>query len=204
MENDTMSVGMKTYTDIDEKKLVLSILQGDKEALRMLIKDLEKKLRPYLVNHVSNEKDSEELCQDILLSFLDALPLFSFRSSLWTFVLGIARHEVADYWRKKYAKRVIRSVPLVSSLYDQALYSSEIVSDDISERISHVYTLLTPTYRDILMWKYEDRLSIKDIAARMKTTVKATESVLYRARVSFQDLYTKLYGAPEFSVLSMD
>lgn len=192
---------MFAQDDKKESILVSRILRGDTQALHSLIKTYEPKLLLYVRSKVGNEKDCEELVQDILLSFLDALPLFAFRSKLWTFMLGIAHHEVMDYWRKKYAKKVIRCVPLMNVLYDRALYSSEELSEDVSVQIQHVYRSLSPMYRKILILKYEEKLSIKEIAKKLRMSVKSAESKLYRARIAFQDMYTKLYGEPQFSVL---
>ena len=41
---------------------------------------------------------------------------------------------------------------------------------------------LSEQYRQALEWKYIDRMSVREIAQRWRTTEKAVESVLFRAR----------------------
>jgi hypothetical protein len=38
-----------------------------------------------------------------------------------------------------------------------------------------------------LEWKYLDKLSVREMADRWETTVKAVESILFRARREFRD-----------------
>lgn len=186
---------------IQEQRRVRAVLSGNKRVLRSLIKELEPKLKAYVSSRVANGKDGEEIVQDTLLAMLDALPLFGFQSTLWTFTISIAKHEIADYWRKRYAKKFIRAVPLIHSVYDHSLYSSAEISEDLNERVEKVYRTISPLYRKILIWKYEEGVSIKEIARRLKITAKAAESKLYRARVVFQDTYTQMFGPPQFAVL---
>jgi RNA polymerase sigma-70 factor (ECF subfamily) len=102
-----------------EEILVKKIIGGDKQAFRWFYKNQELGLGKFVSSKISNKEDAEEVAQDIWLSFLDSLPLFRFGSSLRTFLWSIARHEVADYYRRKYAKRVIKLVPLVDKVYQE-------------------------------------------------------------------------------------
>lgn len=52
--------------------------------------------------------------------------------------------------------------------------------------IREVMDGLSEQYRTALEWKYLDKLSVRDIAARWQTTEKAVESILFRARGEFR------------------
>lgn len=187
---------------MDEKQLVTGILRGDGKALRQLYLTHEPQLKRYVISRVKSPTDAEEIVQDTFLAFLDALPLFNFQSSLWTFLVSITRHEIADYWRKKYAKKAIRAIPLLGGLYDRSLYSSLETAGDVHGAIDAVYAKLHPSHVQLLKWKYEDGLKIKEMAGKLKQSAKATESQLFRARNAFQEMYTSIYGEPEFSVVA--
>ncbi len=53
---------------------------------------------------------------------------------------------------------------------------------------------LPPRYGDALEWKYIQGYSVKEIAARMDLSFEATQSLLARAKRSFQDIYGTLVG----------
>lgn len=175
----------------DEKKLVDLVLSGDKGAARRLYGLVEKRVSVFFEAKTQTWEDAEELVQDTFLHFLDALPLFRGRSSVTTFLMGIARHELMDYWRKKYAKRVIKVVGdqwLVSG--DWCLVEQrEDVSKKMNAALEKAYRQLKPIQVDLLRWKYEEGKSVKEIAGMLGWSIKAVEAQLYRSRKAFQRVY---------------
>ncbi len=161
------------------------LLAGDKPTLRRFYKNHHPRLLSYIASRVKTREDAEEIAQDAFLSFLDSLPLFSFRASLWTFLVSIARHEIADYFRRLYAKKAIKYVPFVDQIYTKPLYSA----DQTAQAFNAAIIKLTPKHQTIILWKYEDGLSIKQIAGRLGISLKAAESRLFRARQAFKLTY---------------
>ena len=171
-----------------DKKLVARIFSGDKKAFEIFYKEHVQGLTRFVGSKVGEGVDVEETVQDAFLSFLDSLPLFSFRSTLKTFLYSIARHEVADYFRRKYAKRALKLVPIVGEYVSRELYTTH----ELSAAIDGVYRKILPEYAVILQMKYEEGMSVKEIARKMKLSVKASESRLFRARKAFQLEYANV------------
>lgn len=187
-------------TNQEEKQIVSLFLNGDKESLMYLYKNLYPRLKKFIKTKISTKEDIEELSQDTFLNFIDALPLFSHKSSLWTFLVSIAKHEVSDYYRKQYAKKTIKSLPLFGNLYERQLDNADQTALQLHQTIELVYSHLKPTHALILRLKYQEQKSIKQIAQILNLSHKATESLLYRARSAFQLIYVELYGKPSFSI----
>jgi RNA polymerase sigma-70 factor (ECF subfamily) len=159
------------------------------------------KLRSRLVKFVSqkvgNLMDVEEIVQDTLISALDSLPGFKNESSLSTWVLAIARHEVADFYRRQKIKQVFFSkLPFLKNLVSQAL-GPELAYQELEtkKRILATFKNLSEGYAQILRLKYIEELSMRQIAQKLKITVKAVESKLTRARLAF----VKTYALKDFS-----
>jgi RNA polymerase sigma-70 factor (ECF subfamily) len=138
-----------------------------------------------LISKVQVKQDAEEVLQDTYLAFLDTLPLFRGESSLETYLWSIARHELADYWRKKYAKKAIRAIPFMDQIYVEQLFSRA----ETNAHIARIYSILPAKETAILKMKYEEGLNVKQIAAELRVSVKAVESRLFRARRAFQLAY---------------
>lgn len=170
---------------MSEKELVKRILRGESKAFEEFYRQNQAGLRRWVGSKVGDSRDAEELTQDAFLSLLDSLPLFSFKSSLKTWLYSIARHEIADHFRRKYAKRVLKLVPIVGEYVAREVYSTQ----EIAERIERAYRQLVPEYAVMLRLKYEEGWSIKRIAERLKVSMKAAESKLFRARRAFQLAY---------------
>jgi RNA polymerase sigma-70 factor (ECF subfamily) len=174
----------------EEYRQAEKLKQGDRRAFEGFYQETRKELFLYIVGKVSVRADAQELTHDTYLSFLDSLPLFAGKCGLKTYLFSIARHEVADYFRKKYAKKVILTVPFMDHLYTEKLYSNALLNDEI-ERI---YARLSSDYVVILKLRFEDGMRVVEIASRLQLSFKATESRLLRARRAFQKAYLKLYG----------
>ncbi len=56
---------------------------------------------------------------------------------------------------------------------------------------------LPDRYGDALEWKYIQELSVQEIAARLKVSPKAAESLLSRAREAFRDAFAAVPSGAE-------
>lgn len=182
---------MKTELYEQDRQLVARILNGDARAVRTLYGIIRPLLNRLFNNKVKVKEDVDELIQDTFLHFLDALPLFRFQSSLKTFVFGIAHHELMDYWRKKYAKRAIRVVSgqWAADSGQWVVEQSEDVSKRMNLALEQAYAQLKPIQAKLLRWKYEEGISVKEMAFTLGWSMKAVESQLYRARKAFRAVY---------------
>lgn len=169
-------------SDIELRQRILS---GDKAVFRAFYAQTKPILVGYIQQRIPSTADAEEIMQDSYLSFLDSLPLFQGNSSLETFLISIAKHEIADYWRKYYAKKAIHTLPFMEQIYKESIYSAAVLAHEIEA----TYRELHHREAQILRLKYEDGLSIKQIAQKLEISFKAAESRLFRARQSFQLAY---------------
>lgn len=137
------------------------------------------------------EEEVEEILQDTFLSAFDSLPLYRGESSVSTWLISIARHEVADFYRKRYIRQAVeKTAPLFENMMSEIM-SPEFVMEKkkIERRFFATYRGLSRQYQDILSYRYELSMSVKEIAERMDLSFKATESLLYRARLAFREAY---------------
>ena len=172
------------------ERLVEEVLQGKRVAATRFYQMLAPRVRRFLQTKLAEEA-VEEILQDTLLSAFDSLPLYKGEASLTTWLISIARHEVADYYRKRAVRRVVEQTsPLFDGMVSDLL-SPEFVyyQEKTRKRFLAAYRSLSAAYQDILSYRYELSLSVKEIAVRMNLTPKATESLLYRARTAFMVAY---------------
>lgn len=171
-------------------ELISLVLSGEKGAATRFYKEFAPKLRRYL-NAKLPEGEVEEVLQDTFLSAFDSMPLFRGESSISTWLISITRHEVADFYRKKYVRSAIEhTAPLFENMVSELLspeFSME--KEKIEKRFFSTYRKLSRQYQDVLSYRFELSMSVKEIASRMDLSFKATESLLYRARLAFREEY---------------
>lgn len=156
----------------------------------LLSKETRKRLVRFVEQKVAYE-EVEEIVQETLLAAWDSLPLFKQKSSLFTWVCGIARHEIADYYRKRKIKQIVFSkLPFLREIVDKAL-GPELAYQELETKRKILKTLksLSEGYSQILRLKYVEGLSMKEMANKLKISVKAVESRLSRARSAFRKEY---------------
>ena len=158
------------------------------EKIDLLLSDSLPKLKKYILSKVSESKDAEEIVQETLISASLSYPLFKGDSSFFTWVAAIANHEIADFYRKKKIKTILFSrFPFLENIVSEALTPDEnFEKQELRKEVKKVLSCLSEGYSEILRLKYYQGFSMGEIARKMKTTVKAVESRLSRAREAFR------------------
>lgn len=169
--------------------IIVEVNQG--EFTREIYQKYEARLRGFIAQKVSDEQDVEEILQDTFVSAFDSSPTFSGRSSFFTWLCGIAKHEIADFYRKRKIKTILSSrFPFLEGLADQALGpEEELIEAELKREIRAVFRKLSEGYREVLRLKYIDGYSVAQIAEELGTTFKAVESRLFRARKAFAKIW---------------
>src|SRR5690606_15628063 len=131
-------------------------------------------LKRFIQTKIESDHDVEEIIQETFINCLKHLPLFMGNSSIKTWMLGIARHEVADFYRKRYAKKAIRLLPLTEM-------GNEAQIDDVhevSEKVKAVIHRMSHHQRELLQLKYIDGKKVEEIALELGKSIKSIESEL--------------------------
>lgn len=170
-----------------DAELLIDLKHGHPEAVKAWYSKFLKPLQKHILQKVENRHDADELVQDTFLSCMKHLPLFRGESSIWTWMTRIAHHEVADYYRRKYAKKVVQTLSL-SDLSEVPKIES---SKEISQKVAAVLKKMSVTSRELLQQKYVDKQHVKAMAADCGKSVKSVESLLFRARTEFRELYAR-------------
>ena len=169
-----------------DQQLLNRLKKGEAGAVREWYQQYFPRVKRVVDGRVSVGADAQEIAQDVFTSCLKHLPLFRGDSSIWTWMQRIARHEVADYYRKKYAKRALQTFPLLDIILHEAPPAN---AHETSEKVKQTLRELPAEYQELLLLKYVDKKRVKQIALEMDRSVKAIESDLFRAREAFNTAY---------------
>ena len=134
---------------------------------------------------------AEEILQDTFLSAYMSWPAFSGRSSFFSWLAGIARHEIADYYRRQKIKEIVFSrLPFLKKIVSRALSPETVYEEkELKEKVKRTFARLSEGYCQILRLRYIDGLTVTELAKKLGISYKATESKLFRARLAFQRIF---------------
>lgn len=169
----------------EDAQIIALLKLGDPDAVAYWLQTYERRLYRFFLSKVSHPSDAQELTQDTFMSCLKHLPLFRGDSKIWTWMMSVARHEVSDYFRKKYAKRALQLLPLSELLLTTKLESTEELADQVGQALSR----MSAVSRELLLQKYVDGKRVAVIAAEQDQSEKSIESQLYRARLEFREQF---------------
>jgi RNA polymerase sigma-70 factor (ECF subfamily) len=178
----------------DDEMLINQILARDRHALSVFYRKFAPQLSACIHHKIANANDAEEVLQDTLYAFLEAIRDFQGASSVKTFLFSICRNKIIDYYRRKKLKQIVFSqTPNLEAIVSPILNPEEELDTELlKEKIQKVFRIILPHYRKLILLKYEEDLSIRQIAGRCAVSVRGAESQLSRARKAFVALFISI------------
>ena len=128
---------------------------------------------------------AEELTQEAFVEAIRHRRRFDGRSDPLTWVIAIARHKLADHYRRL-AREERRHLSLVSSETVDGRVDDPIPEAEGREVVIRVLRAMPASQRAALVFRYLDDLPVPEIARRIGRSPSATESLLSRARDRFR------------------
>jgi RNA polymerase sigma-70 factor (ECF subfamily) len=143
----------------------------------------------YLLARCGTQVVAEDLTAETFLAAVDATrgDLAPQMSTGW--LVGVARHKLADHWRQQ--SREERKLRVVASDPRHTSTASDPWEAELDAVHAHqVLAQLAPQHRLALTLRYVDDLPVPRVAETIDRSVHATEALLMRAKEAFRRAYT--------------
>jgi RNA polymerase sigma-70 factor, ECF subfamily len=171
----------------DDMQLVAGVLSKDRKATAEFVTRYTDGVYRYIRGRVPQLEAVEDLVQETFLAAWESLANFRAEAQLHHWLLGIARHKVEDYYRKRLR---LAEVPGDDdpSIEPAVLSKIEEQLDEAlqQQRIQQTLASLPEPYGLALLWRYRDGRSMREMADLSGKTEKAMERLLARAREHFR------------------
>lgn len=178
----------------DDELVELARVQDPKghKAFEVLIERHNLWLTRLLRGLVSHPQDAEELVQNTLVRAFFALPKFRGDSSFKTWLRTIASREAFNHYRSKGRRREHTTEEMPETSHQATIDDSELDDFDQLDERQHIELALTKVpypYKEILILRYVEELSLDEISATLELGKSATKMRLMRAREYFKTAY---------------
>jgi RNA polymerase sigma-70 factor (ECF subfamily) len=175
---------------VEERELVAAVLRRDRKAAARFVADYTDSVYAYVRHRLAPRADLvDDLVQDVFLAALASLSTFQGTSSLRSWLLGIARHKVESYYRRRLREPDALTDDHPEPTANSAPLDEVIDRERMEERTQQVLKRLPETYGLALLWRYWENRSVRDMAEATGKTDKAVERLLARARARFRELW---------------
>jgi RNA polymerase sigma-70 factor (ECF subfamily) len=176
----------------DERELVASILRNDRKAAARFVAAHIDAVYGYARQRLAPRADLvDDVVQDVFLAALNGLASFHGHSSLRTWVIGIARHKIDDVYRQRLrVSEAIDDADAVEEPSSPAL-DEQIDAARVRDKARQVLAQMPERYGLLLLWRYWEQRTTREMAAAIGTTEKSVERTLARARAQFKQFWLK-------------
>ena len=177
----------------NERILLDAVLKKDRKATAEFVSRYADPIYGYVSQRLAPRADLvEDLVQEVFLVALQKLDTFAGKSSVLAWLLGIAKHKVEDLYRAR-----LREPESFSDIEDSSQsgpvdlpkFDELIDRARAQEKTQRILARLPEAYGLVLLWRYWEDHSTKEMVAQTGRTEKAMERLLARARAYFRRLW---------------
>ena len=188
-----------------EREIALGLQAGKPEAWHALYDEFAEPLWQTVARHLGpHQTEVADIVQETMMAAARSARQFDLsRGSLWMWLSGIARNNIALHFRKN--KRRDRLKPgndgtaIAAQLLpwlenQQADPCAALESAELAGLVRAALTELPHDYETLLVAKYIEEITVEQLAAAENSTPMAIRSKLTRARQAFRETFAKTTG----------
>ncbi len=170
-----------------DQSILDRIARGDRDALAALYARYQAPLFRYLVQITGDHGLAEEVLQDTLVAVWKGAASFEGRSTVQTWLIGIARRQAHNNQRR-------RAVPLADASELDVLAAGEPEPEDAAlasverEELAAAIGCLATVHREALVLAFVNGLSYREMAAALGIPEGTVKSRLSNAKRALRDL----------------
>lgn len=179
----------------ETKALARGLRRRDPDLLAALIAQYEYRLFRYLLYLTGSEDAARDVFQETWLRVLARGHQYDGVSRFDSWLFSIARHLVIDSSRRRKMDSLdelldpAREGPAQEPLSSEgASPLAEYENTELAARISSILARLPAVYREILLLRFQEDLSLKEIAGIIRAPLATVKSRLYRGLSAAREL----------------
>lgn len=194
LEKITQTISIDKQSDEQLVRLVVD-KQND-YAISLLYDRYSHKIFSRSLSFVKDREIAEDLTHDIFMKILLSLSSFKFKSKFSTWIYSITYNYCVDYLRKRQKVRFQHSeYQKETDIYisDEEIADTRELQKIKVERLMTILEGINSDEKMILMMKYRDGLSIKQIQDIFELSESAVKMRLKRAKEKVKKIHSKKY-----------
>lgn len=170
---------------MDDRTLVKRVISGDQGAYVQLINRYQRLVAHMVARLIDDDRDREELAQDIFIKVYDHLGAFNFNSKLSTWIATIAYRHCVNFLKKNKKWKV---TDLEETQVKEMETSHQVEEIDMAAHVRQLIEKLPEHYRVILTLYHLEGMSYPEIVKVMNMPEGTVKNYLFRARKKLKDL----------------
>lgn len=170
-------------------QLILKAREKDQKAQTQLINLFWVDVFSFVLKKVKDENDADEITVNVFSKVLNKLDLFDPSFQFKTWILTIAQNTMIDFWRKK-SRESEDATDDLHEVKNHFAQSPEelLISEEEQAKILKIVESMDSNYREIIMLRFFEEKSIKEIAEELNLSISNTKVRIMRAKKVLAEL----------------
>ena len=170
---------MKSIHTLTDEKLVDMYIKGNDNAFDVLMKRHESKIFSYILFAVKSQELAEDLFQDVFVKVIVRLRSGKYQENgkFQAWLLRVAHNLIIDHYRRSPNEAIISNDASEVDLFkDNSLpihesREEELINQQLIEEVKHLITKLPEAQRQVLVMRYYEEMSFKEIAEQTHCSI---------------------------------
>jgi RNA polymerase sigma-70 factor (ECF subfamily) len=147
----------------------------------------------FISSAVRNRADAQDILQDVAVAILDghSLPMSDRDFTAWS--IGIARHKIADHFRRKSHRHLVMGDEVLQDVADAFAAHADAWTAE-GHALEHCLDRVKGDAKHLLHLRYRDGHSPQEIAHRLGRTSEAIRASLLRVRRALRECIERRLG----------
>ena len=169
-----------TDTLMDEREVVLRLIDGDEEAFCELYAAYKNRLLYFALKFVKSHEFAEDIFQDAFTVVWQTRRFINPEASFSSYLYTIVRNRILNQLRDMANEDQLKEQILSQAIDSTNETNNHILLNDLKEIIARALEQLTPRQREVFKMSRELQMSHKEIAEKLQIPVRTVEDHIYK------------------------
>ena len=176
-----------------DAQLIQASIQGNENAFKMLVERYQSQVAAAVIGMLGPGQEAEDTGQETFIRFYQNLRQFRGDSSVATYLTRIAMNLSLNKLKKKRKMQSRFRKPLEN--FEQTIADPDFKSyDNTKELIQQALDQLKPEFRSVIVLRFFQEYSIREISEVLKIPQGTVLSRLARAQKKLHDILAPIFG----------
>ncbi|MEG0452364.1 MAG: RNA polymerase sigma factor [Coprobacillus sp.] len=170
---------------MNEKFYIRRIKKGDHQALDIFIENLYPQVYTFILRKVKGDDVAQDLTQEVFVRFIKALPTYEYQKKTLNYLYRISSHVCLSYYKKQRYDYEIEEEHIEDKRVD---VHEAIIKQFHHDELIEAVRLLKPLQQDVIILKYFEQYTFKEIADIYNENISTIKSRHYQALIHLKKI----------------
>jgi RNA polymerase sigma-70 factor, ECF subfamily len=175
-----------------EAEIITRVLNGDRQAYALLVDEYKNKIYILAFRMTNNREDADDLTQEIFIRAYKNLWRFNLKKKFFTWLYTISINLIRNHLKKAKIDKLLNQTNNIKySAEENKSAEAVLIASYEADSINSALAVLEYEARAMIIMKYQQELSLEEIAEITGKSISAVKMTIYRGLDKLKDIIKK-------------